>query len=63
MYLVIGRTMLVFPDYYQMAVEFSQRPPTGEEVNEQIAYYNQKVFGRFIELAFNMKLHEISRAV
>jgi len=55
--------MQVFPDFYQSAVEFSQRPPIDEIANEQIAYYNEKVFGRFIELAFNMKLHEIRRAL
>ena len=63
MYLVIGRTMLVFPDFYNMAVEFSQRAPIGDSTNEQITFYNEKVFGSFLELAFNMKLHEISRAV
>lgn len=64
MYLVLGRTMLVFPDYYQMAVEFSQNPPIeAEGIGEQIQYYNEKVFSKFIELAFNLKLHEIKRAV
>lgn len=41
MYLVLGRTMMVFPDYYQMAVEFSQNSPIQSvenhaRINEQI---------------------------
>lgn len=48
-----------------MAVEFSQNPPidTEGELGQQIKYYNEKVFGKFLELAFNLKLHEIKRAV
>jgi hypothetical protein len=49
-----------------MAVEFSQNPPIdsdGVELGQQIKYYNEKVFGKFLLLAFNFKLHEIKRAV
>ena len=49
-----------------MAVEFSQSPPIdadGGEPSQQVKYYNEKVFGKFLGLAFNLKLHEIKRAV
>jgi len=49
-----------------MAVEFSQNPPInndGLESGQQIKYYNEKVFGKFLLLAFNFKLHEIKREV
>ena len=44
LYLVLGKTMMVFPDYYQIAVDYSQNPPIDTD-NEQIKFYNEKVFG------------------
>ena len=119
LYLVIGnqQTMAVFPNYYQMAVQFTVNPPIpapeqtdiangpGEEDTDhfvtpgtdgkrrrcqvvlepkkaadngqsaennaaaeaisdpQTVYYNEKVFGPFLSLKFNMKLEEIREAV
>ena len=73
-YLVVGSQtgMAVFPNNYQIALQFSQNAPIYDssilfedrsKVDPQIDFYNSRVFEPFLVQEFGLELHQIRNSV